>query len=62
MDSRPAHLFFLIAAPEKSVGVHLTLLARINRVAGMPEIRERLMQAPDAKTMREIIDEADEDI
>ncbi len=32
MDGKPAYLFFLLVAPEESVGVHLKTLARISKL------------------------------
>lgn len=59
IDALPAHLFFLIIAPENSVGVHLSLLARISRICGDDAVRRALMDAADAGEMRRVIDEAD---
>jgi PTS system nitrogen regulatory IIA component len=59
IDALPAHLFFLIIAPENSVGVHLSLLARISRICGDEAVRRALMGAADAGEMRRVIDEAD---
>ena len=36
MDGKPAHLFFLLVAPEESVGVHLKTLARISKLLKNP--------------------------
>ncbi|PLX95594.1 MAG: PTS fructose transporter subunit IIA [Desulfuromonas sp.] len=43
MDGKPAHLFFLLVAPEESVGVHLKTLARISKLLKNAEVRERLL-------------------
>jgi len=59
IDGKPAHVFFLIAAPENSVGVHLSLLARINKISGDPESREKIMKASDAREIRNAVDRAD---
>ena len=32
MDDKPAHLFFLLLAPETSAGSHLTALAKLSRL------------------------------
>ncbi|KIH76574.1 PTS IIA-like nitrogen-regulatory protein PtsN [Geoalkalibacter ferrihydriticus] len=55
MDGRPAHLFFLLIAPEDSVGIHLKTLARISKLLKTPQARERLMQATDAGDIYRII-------
>ncbi|MDO3379380.1 PTS sugar transporter subunit IIA [Geoalkalibacter halelectricus] len=58
MDGRPAHLFFLLIAPEDSVGVHLKTLARISKLLKNPQVRERLVQAADGgEIYRIIVDE-----
>ena len=46
MDGRQAHLFFLLVAPEESVGVHLKTLARISKLLKNPAVRRRLIDAP----------------
>jgi PTS system nitrogen regulatory IIA component len=45
MDGKPAHLFFLLVAPENSAGVHLKALARISRLLKDGLFRKRLMEA-----------------
>lgn len=60
MDGKPAHLFFLLVAPEESVGVHLKTLARISKLLKNPEIRRRLVEAPDAETIYQIIADEEE--
>ena len=59
MDGQPTYLFFVLVAPESSTGAHLKALARISRVFKDPEFRRRLMAAPDAETMYNVV--ADED-
>jgi PTS system nitrogen regulatory IIA component len=59
MDGRPTHLFFVLVAPENSTGVHLKALARISRLFRDPGFRQRLMAAPDAAELYDVI--ADED-
>lgn len=55
MDGKPTHLFFVMVAPENSTGAHLKALARISRVFKDSGFRRRLMEAPDAESMYEII-------
>jgi mannitol/fructose-specific phosphotransferase system IIA component (Ntr-type) len=43
IDGQPAHLIFLLAAP--NVTIHLGLLARINRMLRDPKLRRTLMTA-----------------
>ena len=59
VDGQPTHLFFVLVAPENSTGAHLKALARISRLFKDPEFRTRLMAAPDAHHMYQVI--ADED-
>ena len=59
IDGRPAHFFFLLAAPEEAVGVHLKMLARISRILKDPAVRKGLMDAPDAAGIFSIIRERD---
>ena len=50
LDGKPTRLFFLLVAPEDSVGQHLKALARVSRLLKDPAFRERLLTAesPDA--------------
>jgi nitrogen PTS system EIIA component len=59
IDGEPVHLFFAIAAPEASVGVHLALLARLNKILGIPALQKSLLAAEDAAEIRRLIDSAD---
>lgn len=59
IDGKPVHLVFLIIAPENSAAAHLKLLACISRILKDPEIRDRLMKAPDSRSIYGIISEAD---
>lgn len=61
MDGKPAHLFFLLIAPEESVGVHLKTLARISKLLKDSAVRQRLLDAADGKDLYQIIlDEEDQ--
>lgn len=59
MDGKPTYLFFVMVAPENSTGAHLKALARISRVFKDGEFRRRLLEAPDASSMYEIISAED---
>jgi PTS system nitrogen regulatory IIA component len=61
LDGKPAHLFFLVLAPENSAGVHLKALARISRLLKSHNIRSELMNAADAAEIFEIFSKQDED-
>ena len=56
----PAHLFFLLVAPEDSAGPHLKALARISRLLKDKHFRDSLRTAKDEKTLITIIHEEDE--
>ncbi len=60
MDGKPAHLFFLLVAPEESVGVHLKTLARISKLLKNADVRQRLLDAPGAEEIYHIIVEEDQ--
>jgi PTS system nitrogen regulatory IIA component len=60
IDQKPAHLFFLLVAPENSAGVHLKALARISRLLKDPSFRQRLMEAETKEDLFRIISEEDE--
>ena len=45
MDGQPAHLFFLLLAPENSSGVHLQVLTRIAKMLKNSAFRKELMRA-----------------
>ena len=60
IDQKPAHLFFLLVAPENSAGVHLKALARISRLLKDPSFREKLMDAETKEDLFRIISEEDE--
>ena len=62
MDGKPANLFFLLIAPEDSVGIHLKTLARISKLLKSSGVRERLMSACDAVELHRIITEEEEQI
>lgn len=59
LDGKPAHLFFLLVAPENSVGTHLKMLARISRMLKNVEFRNRLLDANSQHDMYQIISEED---
>ncbi|NIQ94934.1 MAG: PTS sugar transporter subunit IIA [Desulfuromonadales bacterium] len=60
MDGKPAHLFFLLIAPEESVGIHLKTLARISKLLKDPSVRSKLMEAADSDAIYRIIVEEEE--
>jgi len=60
MDGKPAHLFFLLVAPENSAGIHLKALARISRLMKEQNFRKRLMEANSAEEIYSLFCEGDE--
>jgi PTS system nitrogen regulatory IIA component len=62
MDGRPAHLFFLLIAPEESVGVHLKTLARISKLLKNSSVRNRLLAASSGEDIYSIIAEEEEQL
>jgi nitrogen PTS system EIIA component len=61
MDGKPTNLFFLLMAPENSVGVHLKALAKISRMLKNTAFRQSLMVAADAEMIYQLIAEEDTD-
>lgn len=59
MDGRPAHLFFLLVAPEEAAGSHLKALARISKLLRSPGVSERLLAAASGAELFSIITEVD---
>ncbi len=55
MDGQPAYLFFLLVAPEESVGVHLKTLARISKLLKDSTVRKQLIDAADSQEIYQII-------
>jgi PTS system nitrogen regulatory IIA component len=59
LDGKPAHLFFLLVAPENSVGTHLKMLARISRMLKNGEFRKKLLNATSQHEIYQIISDED---
>ncbi|MEO5769045.1 MAG: PTS sugar transporter subunit IIA [Polyangia bacterium] len=55
IDGKPTHLVFMLVAPASSTGVHLKALARLSRLFRDADFRERLLAAPDAAAMYQVI-------
>ncbi|WP_298037071.1 PTS sugar transporter subunit IIA [uncultured Desulfuromonas sp.] len=62
MDGKPAQLFFLLVAPEESVGVHLKTLARISKLLKNPGVRRRLVEAASGEDLYRIIAEEEDQL
>ncbi len=55
LDGKPAHLFFLLVAPENSVGTHLKMLARISRMLRNVDFHRKLLEADSQQEIYQII-------
>jgi PTS system nitrogen regulatory IIA component len=60
LDGGSTHLFFLLVAPEDSVGQHLKALARVSRLLKDKAFRERLLAADGRSGLYDLIREEDE--
>ena len=60
LDMQPAHLFFMIAAPEGGAQTHLDALAKLSGILMDENVRERLIHAESPEKVLQIIDEADD--
>ena len=60
LDGSPTHLFFLLVAPEDSVGQHLKALARGSRLLKDRAFRDKLLAAADGAEIFRLIREEDE--
>ena len=61
MDGQPAHLFFLLVAPENSSGIHLQVLAKVAKILKSSAFRKRLMENRTRKELYETIIQTDEE-
>ena len=61
LDMQPAHLFFMIAAPEGGAQTHLDALAKLSGILMDENVRERLIHAESPEKVLQIIDEADDE-
>jgi len=59
MDGASTHLFFVLIAPEESVGDHLKMLARISRMLKETAFRSQLMKANNREDILSLIEEED---
>ncbi|MCM3664297.1 fructose-specific PTS transporter subunit EIIC [Mesobacillus subterraneus] len=59
LDGQPAHLFFMIAAPEGANNTHLEALARLSGILMKADAREKLLGAKSADEVLDVIDSYD---
>lgn len=60
LDGQPAHLFFMIAAPEGANNTHLEALARLSSILMKAEVREQLLAATTKSDVLNIINHHDQ--
>ncbi|GAE44270.1 PTS system [Mesobacillus boroniphilus JCM 21738] len=61
LDGQPAHLFFMIAAPEGANNTHLEALARLSSILMNADAREKLLGAKTADDVIGIINSYDQE-
>ena len=59
LDGQPAHLFFLIAAPNTEDNVHLDVLSRLSVLLMDEDFNNKLRQATSVSEFKQIIEEAE---
>ena len=59
-DGEPAHLFFVLVAPENSAGMHLKALAKLSRILKNSGFRQKLLATEDQGELYKIIVEEDQ--
>lgn len=59
LDGQPAHLFFLIAAPNTEDNVHLDVLSRLSVLLMDEDFTNKLRQAASVSKFKQIIDDAE---
>ncbi|MFD2829515.1 PTS fructose transporter subunit IIABC [Corticicoccus populi] len=62
LDGQPAHLFFMIAAPEGQATTHLDALAKLSGILMNPEAKERLLKAETADDILNTINHFDDSV
>lgn len=59
IDGAPVRIIIGVLAPQHHTGDHLRVLARISRLLRNADVRQGLLQAPDARAAYEVIARAD---
>lgn len=59
IDGNPARIIFGVVGPRRATGEHLRTLARISRLLRDATVRNKLIEAPDAKEALSIISQQD---
>jgi nitrogen PTS system EIIA component len=60
LDGSLVQIVFCLVSPKHCMATHVRLLARIARFCTIPSFIERMVQAPDSKTLYEIVIEEDD--
>jgi nitrogen PTS system EIIA component len=60
LDGKPVHIFFLLLAPENSVGQHLKALARISKMLKTANFRQKLIETDSKNDLYKLIIEQNE--
>jgi nitrogen PTS system EIIA component len=60
LDGKPVHIFFLLLAPENSVGQHLKALARISKMLKTANFRQKLIETDSKSDLYKLIIEQNE--
>jgi len=61
-DKEPVRLLIAIITPSDSAVLHLKILARISRLLGKAQVRDALLAATTAETLRETLCSAEENL
>ncbi|MCD8907068.1 fructose-specific PTS transporter subunit EIIC [Staphylococcus arlettae] len=62
LDMQPAHLFFMIAAPEGGAQTHLDALAKLSGILMDEQVRADLLAAETPEEVQAIINKADDEV
>ena len=61
-DGEPAHLFFVLVAPENTAGLHLKALAKLSRLLKDAQFRQKLLDVSTAEDIYKAIEIEDEKV
>ena len=59
IDGQPVHILVAVLAPQRHTGDHLKVLAQVSRLLRSDQMRQRLVEAPDAAQVLSLLFEAD---
>jgi len=62
LDGNPAHILFLLLAPEGTHGPHIKALASLSRILNDSTVRVRLKNAETAGEIRNVLDEREKEL